>query len=484
VLFPTATFAAFFTLVFPLSWALRERAMPWRALMLAASYAFYGWWDARFILLLVASSVVNWALARAMDRRDGMRRRAYLALGVAFNIGLLAFFKYAGFLALSLRSLLAALGTTTALPALDAATSPLQAIILPVGISFFTFQALSYAIDVYRRDIAPVGLLDFALFLAFFPQLVAGPIVRASEFLPQLRTIRWLTRADASRAALLVGAGVFKKVAVSSYLAGAIVDPVFGNPGAFSAPELLVAVYAYAVQIYADFSGYTDIAIGVALLLGFRFPQNFDRPYAAVSIRDFWRRWHMTLSRWLRDYLYVPLGGSRKGTLRTYANLLITMALGGLWHGAALTFLAWGVLHGAALAVERALARRLRPNGAPLGGLAALAATIATFHVVCAGWILFRSPSFEGAATVFARLASAWGAPPGGAAGSLATPAVCAVIAAMLALQLAPREALRHAASAYRALPPLAQGALLGAWIFLAFVLSPEGVAPFIYFRF
>jgi len=484
VLFPTATFAAFFTLVFPLAWLLRARPGPWRAAMLVASYAFYGWWDARFILLLAASSVVNWALARGLARLEGRSRSLLLGLGIAFNLGLLAFFKYAGFLVATLRAALGGLGLAAALPALDAAATPLQAIVLPVGISFFTFQALSYVVDVHRRAVEPVGLLDFALFLAFFPQLVAGPIVRATEFLPQLRAPRRLARSDASRAALLVGAGVFKKVAVSSFLAGSIVDPVFGSPAAYSAPELLVAAYAYAVQIYADFSGYTDIAIGVALLLGFHFPQNFDRPYAATSLRDFWRRWHMTLSRWLRDYLYVPLGGSRRGAARTYANLMLTMGLGGLWHGASLTFLAWGLLHGLGLAAERAAGRLLGPIAGRGGAAAAFAARVATFHLVCAGWILFRAPTFDVAADYLRGLTTGWGAAAATQAGTLATPAVLAVVAGMLALQLAPAGAARHAAAAYRALPAPAQGALLGFWIFLAFALSPEGVAPFIYFRF
>src|SRR5436190_1310876 len=339
MLFPTTDFAIFFALVFVGHWLLQPFPKRWKLFMIAASYVFYGWWDWRFVLLLAAVTVAAQAGAQAIVHSSSDRsRRGVLAATLAVILGLLGWFKYYGFLALNLSNTLHALGIHSPLPLLQVA--------LPVGISFFTFMAISYVVDVYRRDLEPATWLDFAVYLSFFPHLVAGPIVRGGELLPQIRKRRDPRRVDYARAAYLVMGGLFKKVVISSFLASAIVDPVFGTPGQHSGLEILVAIYAYAIQIYADFSGYTDIAIGVALLLGFRFPENFNAPYTARSLQDFWRRWHMTLSRWLRDYLYIPLGGSKGSRQKTYRNILITMLLGGLWHGAGWTFVAWGGLHG------------------------------------------------------------------------------------------------------------------------------------------
>jgi D-alanyl-lipoteichoic acid acyltransferase DltB (MBOAT superfamily) len=314
MLFPTVTFALFFLIVLPLSWYLMPKPVGWRVFILGASYFFYGYWNWRFVFLLGASTLVNQAIARVIHAHQSERaRRIAVGGAVTFNIGLLAYFKYYDFFVGNAASLLDRVGID--------ASSALLSITLPVGISFFTFQALSYVIDVYRREIEPTTLPDFAVYLSFFPQLVAGPIVRATEFLPQLHRRHDPQRIDASRAFFLIAIGMFKKVVIANFLATHIVDVVFATPGRRSSLELLVGVYAYAVQIYADFSGYTDIAIGLALLLGFRFPQNFDGPYTATSVQDFWRRWHMTLSRWLRDYLYIPLGGNRGGPSRTYRNL-------------------------------------------------------------------------------------------------------------------------------------------------------------------
>jgi alginate O-acetyltransferase complex protein AlgI len=288
-----------------------------------------------------------------VDRSSGRSRSVWTAVAVSVNLAVLGWFKYIGFLALSGQSILNLLGLPWRLP--------LPEVALPVGISFFTFQALSYVIDTSRGKLRPSSLLDFAVYLSFFPHLIAGPIVRASEFLPQIRRRIDPRKVDAARAFWLISLGLFKKVVVASYLASKASDPLFGFPHQHGGVEALFGVYAYAIQIYADFSGYTDIAIGLALLLGIQFPQNFNAPYAAASLQEFWRRWHMTLSRWLRDYLYVPLGGSRRNRRRTYVNVMLTMLLGGLWHGAAWTFVAWGGLHGAGLAVERWLTER-RPG--------------------------------------------------------------------------------------------------------------------------
>ncbi len=346
MLFPTATFAIFFMLVLPLSWLLMPRGERWRPFIILASYVFYSAWDWRFVFLLAASTVWNQLFAQAIHRRSDRRTRKLLvAAAVAGNVALLGYFKYFDFFVTSTNNLFAFVGIDVPLEA--------RSIILPVGISFFTFMGISYVVDVYRRDFEPVGLGKFAAYLSFFPHLVAGPIVRPGELIPQLETPRDPRYVDTARAFFLIGTGLFMKVVIANYLAANIVDQVFGAPNQHSSLEVLVGIYAYAVQIYADFFGYTNIAIGIALLLGFRFPQNFDAPYAAVSIQDFWRRWHMTLSRWLRDYVYIPFGGNRGSRLFTYRNLMLTMLIGGLWHGAGWTFVAWGAIHGAALVAER-----------------------------------------------------------------------------------------------------------------------------------
>jgi len=289
VLFPTATFAIFFLIVLPLSWLTMPRPHRWRPFMIVASFVFYSWWDWHFVFLLAGSILWNHAFAVAIHRtRVQSRRKLLVALAVAGNVAGLAYFKYFDFFVSSGDNMLAVIG-------LDLPVS-VRTIVLPVGISFYTFMAISYVVDTYRGEFVPVSLEKFATYLSFFPHLVAGPIVRAKELIPQFDTPRDPRSVDTSRAFYLIATGLFKKVVIANYLAGAIVDKTFAAPGQHSSLELLIGVYAYAVQIYADFSGYTDIAIGIALLLGFRFPQNFDSPYAAVSVQDFWRRWHMTLS--------------------------------------------------------------------------------------------------------------------------------------------------------------------------------------------
>jgi alginate O-acetyltransferase complex protein AlgI len=327
-------------------WLVLGPLTRWNLFMLVASYVFYGSYRWHFVALLVVSTLVNQLYSKAIDNQEGPAvRRAILTAAVLFNLGILAWFKYRGFFAENGKGIFELAGWHVEPPG--------GAILPPIGISFFTFQALSYVIDIYRRKLRPVPLIEFAVYLSFFPHVVAGPIVRASEFLPQLRKPRDARNVDTGLAFWLIAAGLFKKVVVSSYLASAIVDPVFRIPSNHGPLDTLLGIYGYAIQIYCDFSGYTDMAIGLALLLGFRFPQNFDAPYTAVTLQDFWRRWHMTLSRWLRDYLYIPLGGNQRGPTRALVNLFLTMVIGGLWHGAAWTFVIWGALHGAWLAGER-----------------------------------------------------------------------------------------------------------------------------------
>jgi alginate O-acetyltransferase complex protein AlgI len=460
VLFPTVTFAVFFLIVLPVSWALMRYQRTWRVWILLASYVFYGWWNWRYVFLLAASTVVNHVLAVAIHRAGPVRvRKVLLGLAVGFDLGLLAWFKYAGFFATSADNVLG--------------TSWLVNAALPIGISFYTFMAISYVVDTYRGQLVPASFARFAVFQAFFPHLVAGPIVRASELLPQLEHPRDARKVQTSRAFMLILSGLFLKVVIANHLATHLVDDVFAAPNDHSSLEVLVAVYGYAVQIFADFCGYTNIAIGVALLLGFEFPQNFNSPYAAVSMRDFWRRWHMTLSRWLRDYLYIPLGGNRKGRLLTYRNLMLTMLLGGLWHGAAWTFVVWGGIHGLGLSVERAL------GWEPVSAAGRWLGRVVTFHVVCFAWIFFRADSFQRAGQVLARLVDAWGRPA-----PLVTTSVVLAIVVGIAGQYIRPGVVGGLVTGFQRLPVVAQAACVAVALTVIETLGPVGVAPFIYFRF
>lgn len=474
MLFPTPEFALFFLIVYAGHWTLRSRPALWKPFILAASYVFYGYWDWRFLGLIAASSIVNHATAVVLDRAGSNRlRKLLVVMSVAFNLGALGFFKYYGFFAVNAYQVCARLGIDCPLPLLD--------VILPVGISFFTFQAMSYVLDVYRRVIPPAPhLIDFAVYLAFFPQLVAGPIVRAQVLVPQVIVPPSPKRIDAGRAAILILSGLFKKVVIANHLAASIVDPVFDQPSVYGAVDVLFAVYGYAIQIYCDFSAYSDIAIGVALLMGFHFPINFDAPYLATSIQEFWRRWHISLSSWLRDYLYIPLGGSRGSAARTYRNLFLTFLLGGLWHGAGWTFIAWGFLHGLYLSVER-LIRGTRATRPPPTGLRArltmLAGGILTFHLVCLSWIFFRSVTFADAADMASALGR-WSVPV------MIRPSVLLALAAGFFAQFLDGSRIRKVWDAAGALPAWVLAALSALIMTAIFAMGPRGVAPFIYFQF
>ncbi len=471
MLFPTTTFAVFFIVVLFLSWLLQPYPQRWRAFIVAASFVFYAAWDWKFIFLLGFSVVWNWTTGLAIFRaRTPGARKGLLTAAVAVNLGLLGYFKYFNFFVSSGSNALAVVG-------LDLPIS-VREIVLPVGISFFTFMGISYVVDIYRGTLKPATFGHFAAYLSFFPHLVAGPIVRGSELLPQMESPRDPRRVDTSRGFYLIGAGLFKKVVIANYLATHIVDAVFGAPNQHSSLEVLVGVFAYAVQIYADFSGYTDMAIGLALLLGFKFPQNFDSPYAAVSVQDFWRRWHMTLSRWLRDYLYFPLGGSRKGAGRTYTNLMATMLLGGLWHGASWTFVAWGGLHGAGLAAGRFRRERGFSAENP-SGFTLWRRRILTFLFICFAWIFFRADSFGRAWEVIVRLFTAWGQ-----TSPLVSTGVVLAIAAGIAGQYLPARVPQAIMARFSILPATGQVVALAVALMLSHAMGPQGVAPFIYFRF
>jgi len=403
VLFNSYEFVIFFAVVLALYWSLPAR---WRIyLLLAASYVFYASWDYRFLSLILLSTVIDFASGLAIhSTADPRRRRLFLILSMSADLGILGFFKYYNFFVANLRELLTHLGVTTHLGTLD--------LILPLGISFYTFQAMSYTIDVYRRAAEPSrDFVTFATFVAFFPHLIAGPIMRYEHLYPQLKNPAPANPLWMRMGLFLALQGYVKKVVISDNIAP-VVDQVFNNIGGHNAGRLLEAALLFTAQIYCDFSGYSDIARGIAYFLGVELVPNFRAPLLAASITDFWRRWHISLSQWLRDYLYIPLGGNRRGPRRTYVNLMTTMLLGGLWHGADWKFVAWGGLHGMLLALERRF-RRAGAIGLALSAPSNLAAHLAwmlpTQAMVVLAFVFFRAASIGDGWRLLAGVASGAG---------------------------------------------------------------------------
>jgi len=474
LLFPTAEYGIFLLCVFAAAWALRRHLRAHKGLLLLASYGFYAFWNWRFLPLLVGVSLLAAGVGRGLQLVDGApARKALLAFGVTASLATLVVFKYLGFLASAALNVLE-------LTHLHSSSARLPEVALPVGISFFVFHAISLMVDAFRRRIAvPIRTLDALLYVAFFPQLIAGPILRAENFLPQLARPPDPESIDASRALGLIATGLVKKVLIANVIAGQLVDPVFESIGTHSGIEALLAIYGYAAQIYCDFSGYSDIAIGSALLLGYRLPENFNAPYLATSPRDFWRRWHISLSTWLRDYLFIPLGGSRRSEGRIAANLAITMVLGGLWHGAAWTFVLWGAFHAAGLMVHRLWSGSEAPVARQLKAFCGneWVARILTFHFVCIGWIFFRSSSIDAVWELFKALGRWRETPPLSAAVMLA-------LCLGLLTQLLPPLRRATARQRFSRLPLLIQGFAFAVVVFLIEALAPQGVAPFIYFQF
>lgn len=378
--FNSAEFLFFFPLVL-LAYTLVFSRERWReVVLLVASYLFYMSWNWRYAGLLMLSTVVDYSVGRVIVRESRPAvRKTILIVSLCSNLGMLCLFKYYNFF-------VDLMGPATTLFGLDVSFLKHE-LLLPVGISFYTFQTMSYTIDLYRGErVLEKDFLKFSVFVAFFPQLVAGPIVRAKEFLPQLQRPPAVSADRIHDGLLLVFRGLFKKIAIADLLAILAVDKVFSNPSAFSSWDLLLALYAYTFQIYNDFSGYSDIAIGLAKIMGFELPRNFNRPYLSQNVREFWTRWHISLSTWLRDYLYISLGGNRVSPWRVRANLMITMLLGGLWHGAALHFIAWGAYHGFLLMIERMRSGQVRQAG----WWGTVRRQIVCFHLIAFGWLLFR----------------------------------------------------------------------------------------------
>jgi D-alanyl-lipoteichoic acid acyltransferase DltB (MBOAT superfamily) len=399
MVFNSLTFVLFFAIVLavyrlPLSWTLRKFHL------LAASYLFYAAWNPPFVLLLMISAGVDLFLGRWMGRVQGtIQRRLLLAASLVLNLGLLGYFKYGRFVLDNFAWALQSVGVTWRPSSL--------AIVLPMGISFYTFETISYLVDVYRGKIKPwSSFLDYALFLTFFPHLVAGPIVRAADFLPQCETPRHVTGRQMGWGLSLLIIGLFEKVILADSLTAPVADKVFSAGGQATFADAWLGTFAFAAQIFFDFAGYSTCAIGIALCFGFVLNDNFHFPYAAVGFSDFWQRWHMSLSSWLRDYLYIPLGGNRKGTLRTDVNLMATMLIGGLWHGAAWRFVAWGGLHGMFLIGERHLRRIGKRDNGPLPWPVQLSLMLLTFGLVCVTWVFFRAHDFSTAFDLLAKMLS------------------------------------------------------------------------------
>jgi len=395
--FNTITFVIFFVVVLalhnlPLSW----RARKWN--LLVASYLFYAAWNPVFVVLIWISTAIDWNASRMMARAKGRsRKRLLLLVSLLVNLGLLGFFKYGGFALDNLVELLGFLGVQARFARPD--------IVLPVGISFYTFQTMSYVIDVYRGKMKPWGsFLDYALYVTFFPQLVAGPIVRSNDFLPQCIEPKRAGPSQLGLGATMILIGLFHKVVLADYMLAPAVDSVFAAPGKAGAFYAWLGAAGFSGQIFFDFAGYSLCAIGAAMCLGFSIPDNFNSPYAAAGFRDFWRRWHISLSTWLRDYLYISLGGNRKGVTRTYVNLALTMLLGGLWHGAAWGFVAWGALHALYLVIERVATRYLGEARVFKTWPGRAFLVLLTYALVCVAWVFFRASDFGGAFDLIAAM--------------------------------------------------------------------------------
>jgi alginate O-acetyltransferase complex protein AlgI len=467
MLFTEPRFALFISVVLVVYWLCRSNTVR-KNILLASSYVFYGAWDWRFALMLGALSTADYFFARGIITSDNsVVRKVLVICSACMNIFVLFVFKYFNFFTENAVRLANVLHVNLDYPTIH--------LVLPVGVSFFTFQSLSYTIDVYRREMPPAkSLRDYLLFAAFFPQLVAGPIVRPKIFLPQLDTVRGVSSLEVRLSLLLFLVGFAKKMCIADNISP-YVDEVFSNPAPFGNLSIIASVWLYTVQIYCDFSGYSDMAIAVAALLGYKLCVNFDAPYLATSIQEFWRRWHMSLSTWIRDYIYVSLGGRSSSRIRTYRNLLMTMLAGGLWHGAAWTYVAWGAAHGVGQIVHQEYRHRLQH--ATLLGIGSLIGWLLTINFVCVCWILFRAPNFATSGVIIGRYFGLAGG------GTENVPLwLLTLPPALLLLQLALR---RFRMFLRVALLDLESYALVcGSIVSFIIAMLPFGYKPFIYFQF
>lgn len=490
MLFNSPLYGAFLVITYVIFWALRRRSFARPLFLVVASYVFYfvGTYDAAkeqdvpmgpiswtilCVLVIFVGSSLDYGIGRLLGRTQNETTRKLLLLtSIFYYLGVLSIFKYFNFAVESFAQVMAWAGIHV---------NPIHLrIVLPFGISFFTFETMSYTIDVYRREIPPADrYLDYLLFVCFFPHLVAGPIVRPKSMLPQLAREPFASDAMKAEGLFLIATGLVKKIAIGDTLSLNLVNRVFENPERYSSLEVLVGVYAYAIKIYADFSGYTDVAIGSAKLFGYELPKNFDAPYTSANLQEFWHRWHISLSTWLRDYLYIPLGGSRGSTFLTYRNLMITMVLGGLWHGASWNFVIWGTLHGGALAVNRAWQRRRNAKPQPQAFTPArLLAIVATFHFVCFAWIFFRAPTFAHATLLLSRFGKLTFTTPN------LVPWVMAVLGVGFVTHFLPKSLYERAKNAFITSPAVVQGVVLAAFAYAVHFAAGAKSEPFIYGQF
>ena len=474
--FSTLNFAYFFVVTATVSWALHRHGTLQKAFLLVASYYFYARWDLMLVALLAGLSLFDWGMSRLIEQTPEPRaKKALLAGSVAANVGLLALFKLYDFFRASIASFGAFLGLSAHLPVLE--------ILLPVGISFYTFQGIAYLVDVYRgRAVKARSLLDFLLFMAFFPKLLAGPICRSYELLPQIAGPRPAAIADASRGVVLIACGLFKKMVLASLLATHLVDDAFQMPSNYGSLELLLATYAYTAEVYLDFSGYTDLARGLALVLGFTLPENFDHPYRSTNIGDFWKRWHMTFSRWLRDYVYFPLGGSRVPRWRTYLNLVLTFLVCGIWHGSRWTFVIWGVAHGVALALYKMSLDLRRDRGwvegaAPSAGRA-FGGWFVTLLFCALARIFFKASDVETAVEYFSAMAKLSGFQHG------VDPMVIVVTVVGIGMSFVGRPVFDTCVRWHARIPPLLRPLAWAGAGAAMLAIKTRDVAPYIYFGF
>ncbi|MDR2138420.1 MAG: MBOAT family protein [Tannerella sp.] len=488
LLFSTGFFFFLFTGFFILFLSLRKHAPVRICYVTLFSLYFYYKTSGICVLLLLFTATSDFLIAHGtFAARTKRGKKVWVALSVCINLMMLGYFKYAGFLYSLVVMCLQQVGVWPGVASPEAVSGMPVDIFLPVGISFFTFQSMSYTIDVYRGRLQPLcRWMDYLFYISFFPGLVAGPIVRARDFIPQMYRRPFLSREHLGEGLYLIICGLLKKCVISDYLSLNLVDRVFDAPTLYTGVENLLGVYGYALQIYCDFSGYSDMAIGIALWLGIRFRANFDSPYRSTSITEFWRRWHISLSTWLKDYLYIPLGGNRKGRLRMYVNLIVTMLLGGLWHGAAFRFVLWGGIHGLSLAVHKWTRRRFpapENGGAKQHPLRRLCGLIFTFHLVCFGWIFFRADSVRTAFDLLEQIATRF-YPEVFLQFVEGYPVVFLLMLSGYLIHFIPKRIDLHIQQAIIRSPLALQALYLIAAIFLVAQVKSAGIVPFIYFQF
>ncbi|MDR1780425.1 MAG: MBOAT family protein [Tannerella sp.] len=489
ILFSTGLFFALFIIFYIIYIALRKNAFARIVYVTLFSLYFYYKTSGLWFVLLLFTATSDFLIGRgiASFKADSKNRKWLVALSLCINLGMLSVFKYANLMYNVLLSVLQTVGNLLNITPLQQIVYEPFDIFLPVGISFFIFQSISYIIDIYRQRITPLKRwIDYLFYISFFPQLVAGPIVRASDFIPQMYKTPKLTREQMGEGLFLIICGLLKKCVISDYISVNFVDRIFDAPTLYTGLENLLGVYGYALQIYCDFSGYSDMAIGIALLLGIRFRINFDSPYKSATITEFWRRWHISLSSWLKDYLYISLGGNRKGKVRTYVNLMITMLLGGLWHGAALRFIAWGAFHGVALAVHKWLMSRFgsfKKIGAEMTPFRRVAGIVLTFNLVCLGWIFFRAESMQSGFGMLRQIFTSFH-PEILSQFVEGYPVVTSLLIIGYIVHFLPAAFKTSLRGVVARSPLLMQALYLAIAIFIVTQFKNAGIVPFIYFRF